>query len=298
MSIVALLEKEKRPVIELGAKNKPIIFEIQKVLTDKGYYNFKPDGKYGKKTDAAVRAFQNDNKISVDGDVGPVTAAFLDKASGASNVISFPVPERTEKLLATSFPYQREYQTLWDTIRVDPKRLKEIAKVIDKLRDPARWAEYQKLEKATGVPSLVTAIIHERESGANLKGVLHNGEKIIGTGRKTKLVPAGRGPFNSFFDAGVDAFHKEGLDSFDWEAGGMARLAYALEKFNGFGYRKWGIHSPYLWAATSHYSSGKYISDGKFSIPTYIDGGKRWADYRDVAAYIDHCRAQAMRQAA
>lgn len=40
------------------------------------------------------------------------------------------------------------------------------------------------------------------------------------------------------------------------------------------------------------------ISDGRFGIPTYVDGGKRWADYRDVAAYIDHCRAQAMRQAA
>lgn len=36
------------------------------------------------------------------------------------------------------------------------------------------------------------------------------------------------------------------------------------------------------------------ISDGKFGIPTYVDGGKRWADYRDVAAYLDNCRAQAL----
>lgn len=264
-SIAALLQKEKRPVIELGAKNKPVIFEIQRALTALKYYDFLIDGKYGGKTDAAVRAFQNDNKISVDGDVGPATAAFLDKATGISNVISFPVPERTAKQLARDFPYQREYQVLWDTIRVNPAKLKAIDNVIAKLRDPVRWNEYLRLEKATGVPPLVTAIIHERESGANLKGVLHNGELIVGTGRKTKLVPSGRGPFDSFFDAGVDAFRKEGLDTFDWKAGGMARLAYALEKFNGFGYRKQGIHSPYLWAATSHYGAGKYIRDGVFS---------------------------------
>lgn len=40
------------------------------------------------------------------------------------------------------------------------------------------------------------------------------------------------------------------------------------------------------------------ISAGTFGIVTYLDGGKRWADYRDVAAYIDQCRAQAMSQAA
>lgn len=35
------------------------------------------------------------------------------------------------------------------------------------------------------------------------------------------------------------------------------------------------------------------ISDGDFPIPTYKDGGKRFADYRDVAAYIDNCRPRA-----
>lgn len=30
-----------------------------------------------------------------------------------------------------------------------------------------------------------------------------------------------------------------------------------------------------------------------FPIPTYVDGGKRWADYRDVAAYFDQCREAA-----
>lgn len=35
------------------------------------------------------------------------------------------------------------------------------------------------------------------------------------------------------------------------------------------------------------------VSAGTFPITTYIDGGKRWADYRDVAEHIDACRSAA-----
>ncbi len=32
------------------------------------------------------------------------------------------------------------------------------------------------------------------------------------------------------------------------------------------------------------------ISAGTCPVKTYMDGGKRWADYRDVAAHLDHCK--------
>lgn len=35
------------------------------------------------------------------------------------------------------------------------------------------------------------------------------------------------------------------------------------------------------------------VSDGTLGIPTYLDGGKRWADIRDVALYFDQQRANA-----
>jgi len=35
------------------------------------------------------------------------------------------------------------------------------------------------------------------------------------------------------------------------------------------------------------------ISAGTFPIPTYLDAGKRWADFRDVAKHFDDCRASA-----
>lgn len=35
------------------------------------------------------------------------------------------------------------------------------------------------------------------------------------------------------------------------------------------------------------------VSAGTFPITTYVDGGKRWADYRDVAEHLDRCREEA-----
>jgi hypothetical protein len=35
------------------------------------------------------------------------------------------------------------------------------------------------------------------------------------------------------------------------------------------------------------------VTSPEFPIKTYLDGGKRWADYRDVAAHIDRMHAKA-----
>jgi len=35
------------------------------------------------------------------------------------------------------------------------------------------------------------------------------------------------------------------------------------------------------------------ISADTFPVPTYIDSGKRWADFRDVAEHLDACRDRA-----
>lgn len=37
------------------------------------------------------------------------------------------------------------------------------------------------------------------------------------------------------------------------------------------------------------------LSAGTCPVPTYLEGGKRFADYRDVALYLDQCRALAAR---
>jgi lysozyme family protein len=106
--------------------------------------------------------------------------------------------------------------------------------------------------------------LHFRESSLDFKGVLHNGERILGTGRKTKLVPAGRGPFLTWEEAAVDALMmKKSLFPSEWTL--ASKLEFS-EKFNGLGYRNTNEFSPYVFAGTNfHDETGKYVADGKYS---------------------------------
>lgn len=131
-------------------------------------------------------------------------------------------------------------------------------------------ARYEAVSKATGVPWDVIGVIHYRESSGNFAGVLHNGQKIIGKGTKTTLVPKGRGPFSTWEEAAIDALMNcapyAGKNK-DWSIAGTLDI---LERYNGLGYRKKGLPSPYLWAGTDQYKIGKYVADGKYD-PEHVD---------------------------
>lgn len=134
----------------------------------------------------------------------------------------------------------------------------------------ANRSRYELVAKAAGVPWDVIGVIHYRESSGDFRGVLHNGQKIIGTGKKTTLVPKGRGPFSTWEDAAVDALvncHPYLAKNTDWSLGATLDK---LEAYNGLGYRNKGLASPYLWAGTDQYVKGKYVADGKFD-PNHVD---------------------------
>jgi lysozyme family protein len=159
--------------------------------------------------------------------------------------------------------YGPEYQKLWDTMRVIRDDA-ELTRLTTKVNNNRKM--YENVERAIGVPWQMVAVIHIREAGeqdiGRWTGVLHNGENIVGTGRKTRLVPAGRGPFATWLDAAVDALKLQGFDKYtDWT---IARVLWALEPFNGYGYRNKGLRSPYIWASTNHQQLGKYVRDGVF----------------------------------
>ena len=134
----------------------------------------------------------------------------------------------------------------------------------------AHRERYEAVSKATGVPWDVIGVIHYRESSGDFKGALHNGQKIINTGKLTTLVPKGRGPFSTWEEAAIDALMNcapyAGKNK-DWSIGGTLDI---LEKYNGLGYRKKGLPSPYLWAGTDQYVKGKYVADGKYD-PEHVD---------------------------
>lgn len=152
----------------------------------------------------------------------------------------------------------------WD--RAKFTRSTQIEKQAAKIRSVK--SRYETVAAKTGVPWDVIAVIHYRESSGSFAGVLHNGQKIIGKGTKTTIVPKGRGPFSTWEEAAVDALMKchpyLGRNT-DWS---LATTLDKLEAYNGLGYRKKGLPSPYLWAGTDQYESGKYVADGKFSAST------------------------------
>lgn len=154
-----------------------------------------------------------------------------------------------------------EYAQSWADVQINKKdmaRVTAAAKLV-----LAGKAQYIAAGAARGVPWWVVGVWHWRESTCDFKGVLHNGEEIIGTGRKTKLVPAGRGPFNSWPEAADDALLIKGLNpgSPVWTA---AMFQFQSERFNGMGYRMRGLPSAYLYAGTNLYRGGKFVEDGVF----------------------------------
>ena len=128
-------------------------------------------------------------------------------------------------------------------------------------------ARYQAVEEKTGVPWFVIAVIHERESSQNWGRSLAQGDPWH---KVSTHVPKGRGPFTSWEAAAIDALVScapYAARNRDWSAGGALTL---LESYNGLGYYRKGIPSPYLWSGTDQYRAGKYVADGVFD-PRHVD---------------------------
>jgi lysozyme family protein len=162
---------------------------------------------------------------------------------------------------------QPEYKALWDKMIVT--KLTETNKQAGKVCSPANKARYQTVEKMTGMPWFCVGCLHMRESNGNFNTWLHNGDPMRRDGKpvRTVNVPKGRptDPNISWEAGAADAIIGEQLHNVkDW---GPERVAYAAEKFNGFGYRNpnKNIPSPYLWAGTNIQKPGKYISDGVYA---------------------------------
>lgn len=165
---------------------------------------------------------------------------------------------------STTFKAARsDYARRWPAMVIPRARRSAIEAAVHRILQGR--ARYETVEAATGVPWWWIGAIHNRESGCDFRGVLHNGDRIIGNGRKTYRVPKGRGPFSSWEQAARDALAIKGLKpgSRVWN---MERCLYEAERFNGFGYRQFrDIPSPYLWSFTNQYRAGKYVDDGVWS---------------------------------
>lgn len=151
----------------------------------------------------------------------------------------------------------------WASAHINPSLINFINEVAQRL--VSAKARYQTVEAKTGVPWAVIAVIHERESSQSWAASLAQGDPW---NRVSVHVPRGRGPFASWEAAAEDALALEHAITWpDWSISGSLTF---LERYNGLGYANMGLPSPYIWAATDQYHSGKYIADGHFD-PNAID---------------------------
>ncbi len=126
-------------------------------------------------------------------------------------------------------------------------------------------ARYERVGGEVDVPWYFIAAIHGLEASFNFRAHLHNGDHPLST--RTRQVPSGRPlvwlPPDDWESSAKDALKLLGFArQKDWS---VERTLYRLEAYNGFGYRRQGVATPYLWSFSNHYDRGKYVSDGTFS---------------------------------
>lgn len=169
---------------------------------------------------------------------------------------------------------RKEYVHLFETCVVKPIGLKySVPKVTEIL---AHRAQYEAVEKETGVPWFFIACAHYREAGLSWDGHLHNGDSLSA---RTRRVPSGLpkhdphgepiikngkqvGRKFTWHESAVDALRHQ--DLLTWKDWSLPGVLFQLERFNGFGYRSKGVNAPYLFSMTSAYEKGYFVRDHVF----------------------------------
>ena len=76
ISLACAVNARAATVLEVGSRGNDVV-KVQKRLIQYDYLKGEADGRYGEATRDAVRLFQKRNGLTVDGKVGPATAAAL-----------------------------------------------------------------------------------------------------------------------------------------------------------------------------------------------------------------------------
>ena len=156
-----------------------------------------------------------------------------------------------------------EYATLLAQMKIT--RLAAVDATVDRLVKYIDDGNYKPGCDATGVPQPVAAASFEREASSNFRLSPAQGDPI---NRPSIHVPAHRGPYPDWEAAQIDAYQIDGFDKIGAANWSWERACYEEELFNGFGYRAYGVHSPYLWGGTNIQQPGKFTSDHGFDRST------------------------------
>lgn len=150
-------------------------------------------------------------------------------------------------------------KTLLESMQVKKFRLVELNTLVARI--VSNKARYEVVQKHLGTPWYVVGAIHYREASLSFNRHLHNGDPLS---KRTVNVPAGRptahdGPF-TWEESAIDALRDRKFS----RTMSLDEILDGLEKYNGLGYFKKGLPSPYIWSWSNQYTKGKYVKDGKF----------------------------------
>lgn len=170
-----------------------------------------------------------------------------------------------------------DYQHLYDTAVINGQKIHELKEIVTHISEGRMRYEGVAATLANGIPWWFIGITHFMEVGHKYPHQfdyhLHCGDPLTG---RTFHVPKNRPDFNphhgtippskanpyTWEESALDALRFMGYDKVHtWDIGSSL---YLFEKFNGMGYNKRGLPSPYLWSYTSHYVKGKYDQDGHY----------------------------------
>jgi lysozyme family protein len=152
-----------------------------------------------------------------------------------------------------------ENERLFSQAIVDPTRTSELERAVNLIK--ANKARYQTVEAATNVPWFVVALVHFADRALDFSTCL-NGDPLKSV---TIHVPKGRGPFASWEESAIDFLRLDGFQIADPSGFlNVGRLLFRIESHDGFGYRTHNVKSPFIWACTNLYTTGKYVADGVF----------------------------------
>lgn len=197
-------------------------------------------------------------------DLGDRAGELLAEVNATQHCIPEALDEKRTPSRARDFTgLKDEYAALFASAALRPERDDLAHWHVAALRQFRR--RYESVTRATGVPWHFIGLIHGLEASYNFRAHLHNGDAPLS--QRTRQVPAGRpkawtAPYDWEASA-VDALKLMGFaGAADWS---LERTLYRLEAYNGFGYRKLGVPTPYLWSFSNHYEAGKFVADGSFN---------------------------------
>lgn len=165
--------------------------------------------------------------------------------------------------MATTVPLDKKenYEKLFASCIIKEDKYFEIDGIVSKMI--SNKTKYQSVGDSLNIPWYVIAIIHCLEGSLIFDAHLDSGDSFK---KHTVQVPAGRpkteNPPFTWEGNAKDALVYDKLNL--WNDWSIAGVLYKLELFNGLGYYKQGINSPYLWSYSNHYTKGKYVQDGRY----------------------------------